>query len=62
MPFFIKISKTLMSLNMFKEVFQPQNVLIMFLFSMKHFYLLTGKIVFGVNPLMHNIQKWSDIL
>ena len=42
--FFIKTSKVLMRLNVvFLEGLQAQNVLIMFLFSMKHSYLLTAK-------------------
>ena len=33
----------------FKKSLQPQNVLIMFSFSMKHSYLLTAKIIPDVN-------------
>ena len=43
---------------LFFEGFQPQNVLILFLFSIKHLYLLTAKITPGVNnslKLLHAI-------
>ena len=40
---FFKTSKILIRLNMvFLESLQPQNVLIMFLFTIKHSYLLTA--------------------
>ena len=47
--FFIKTSKILMRLNVVFKDLHPQNVLIMFLFSMNHSYVLTVKITPGVN-------------
>ena len=47
--FFTWTSKTLMRLNIFFEGLQPQNFLIMVLFSMKPLYLPTAKITPGVN-------------
>ena len=50
--FFIKTSKILMRFNVVFEDLQPQNVLIMFLFSMKHSYVLMVKITPGVNNFL----------
>ena len=47
--FFIRTSKISMRLLVFFEALQPQTVLIMFLFSMKHSYLLKAKITHEVN-------------
>ena len=41
---------------LFFEGFQFQNVLILFLFSVKHSYLLTAKIALDVNPPLPNIE------
>ena len=50
--FFIKTSKILIRLTVAFQDLQPQNVLIMFLFSMKHSYLLTVKIASGVKNFL----------
>ena len=47
--FFVKTSKILMKFNVVFEGLQLQNVFIMFLFSMKHSYLLMVKISPRVN-------------
>ena len=52
--FFTKASKILMRLNVLCS-FQPQNGLIMFLFSMKHSYLLTVKSTSEVSNFPQNI-------
>ena len=48
--FFIGTSKILMRVNVLLfEGFQPEDVAILFLFSMKHFYGLTARIVLDVD-------------
>ena len=60
--FFIRISKILVSLNVaFLEGLQPQNVLIMFLFSMKHSYLLTAKTTQDVIILSGFYMVWATL-
>ena len=54
--FFIRTSKVLMRLN---DFLQPQNVLIVFVFSMKHSYLLTAEITYSVwTGQPQNVLNW----
>ena len=44
----------------FFEGLQPQNVLIKFLFSMKHSYLLTAKLLMTLIILLHDFFTWCE--
>ena len=49
-----------MRINVVFEDLQPQNVLTMFLFSMKHLYVLTMKITPGINIffwILHGMKE-----
>ena len=51
-----------MRLNIFFQGLQPQNVLIMSLFSMKPLYLLTAKITPGANNFLQFLHDGKERL
>ena len=51
-----------MRLNVFFQGFQPQSVLIVFLLSMKHSYLLTAKNTPDVNNSLYFYMVWKELL
>ena len=59
-PFLIRTSKIFMKLNPLFSKFSTSRNLITFPFSMKHSYLLTGKLTPVVNPSMYSVSKLSD--
>ena len=46
----------------FMEGLQPHNIFILFLFSMKHSYLLTAKTIQDVNNFLRLLHIMKDLL